>query len=158
MSPDAAHANEGQGVSVAEVLEALAARCEAGTGPDRGLDAAIGVTVGGFFLGEPRYPGAERRYGYVDSEGSRVEPGNGAADSLIPQYTGSLDAAVKLVPEGWTWSIPGFVKPWWDCRVVRIADGMVSLPLPQHCETPPLAICAAALRSAAAAARSGGVE
>lgn len=82
-------------------LMELASRVEAGEGPDRELDAAIGVAVAGYFLGEPRYPGAERRYGYVDKEGCRVEPGNGAADRLIPPYTASLDAAMTLVPEGW---------------------------------------------------------
>ncbi len=77
---------------------ALAGACEKLEGPDREVDAAIAVATGKFFLAEPRYAGADRMYGYIDTDGSRVEPGNGDQHRLIPRYTASLDAAMTLLP------------------------------------------------------------
>ena len=88
----------------------------------------------------------------VHARGERVSDGFWVPDIIqIPPYTASLDAAMTLVPEGWTWCIPGHAKPLWDCRVTSIVDGLVSLPLPQPCATPALAVCAAALKARARA-------
>jgi len=123
-------------------LMELASRVAAREGPDRELDALIGVAVAGYFLGEPRYPSAERRYGYVDKEGCRVEPGNGAADRLIPLYTASLDAAMTLVPEEYGFQVDGYKREWWAS--LSAEDGFNA-----SARTPALALTAAALRARA---------
>ena len=153
-------------LGVAEV----AALCEATTAPSRKIDIAIGLAVGGFYVAEPRYPGAQPMYGYVDGDGNHVEPGNGSPDRLIPYYTGSLDAAYRLAPNGWFLRVePRFysddqqvrwrsyaIKPDWtrwsphDDWFEVIGEDEAILAA-----TPALAICAAALRSAAEAARAG---
>ena len=63
-------------MSERETLEALLARVLEGTGPDRELDRAIAMAL------TPK----ARRGMYVRRH-----------------YTASLDAALTLVPEGWTW-------------------------------------------------------
>lgn len=59
-------------------LETLLARVLEGAGPDRELDRAIAMTL----------PPKARRGMYVRRH-----------------YTGSLDAALTLVPEGWGWTV-----------------------------------------------------
>lgn len=92
-------------------LLALADRVEALTGPDRDVDALIGLAALGFFICEPRYEGAPVAYGYVDKDGSRIEPGHGGKQ-LIRDYTATLDAAMALVPEGWVVAS----LEWWPMR------------------------------------------
>lgn len=129
-------------------LMELASRVEAREGPDRELDALIGVAVAGYFLGEPRYPGAERRYGYVDKEGCRVEPGNGAADRLIPLYTASLDAAMTLVPGELRTAMVQKPDTTWGCALLALASDNREFP-ESTAPTPALALTAAALRARA---------
>lgn len=82
-------------------LEALLARVLEGEGPDRELDAEIvaAFTRGVVGLGDetPDENWRNRLY--------RWEPPRVWADSWlpVPKYTESLDAALTLVPEGWSW-------------------------------------------------------
>lgn len=61
----------------------LAERCEAATGPDRELDAEIRAVFG-------------HHWDYAADWGSREN-----CRPVARAYTGSLDAALMLVPEGW---------------------------------------------------------
>jgi len=133
-----------------EALLALAARAEAATGADRELDVAIGL-LGRFYVAEPRWPGAEPMIGYVDDDGARVEPGNGAQDSLVPRYTASLDAALSLVPEGWGFGVRTTDDRQHTARASCWTEGNRG----EYCyaaATPALALCCAALRARARAA------
>lgn len=82
-------------------LEALLARVLEGEGPDRELDAEIvaAFTPGVVSLGDeiPDENWCNRLY--------RWEPPRVWRDSwlYVPEYTASLDAALTLVPEGWSW-------------------------------------------------------
>lgn len=126
----------------------LAEKVEGLEGADREVDAEIGLLAGGFFLAEPRYPGAVRMYGYVDSDGCRVEPGNGGQFSLVPCYTASLDAAMMLAPEGWDLSISrrddgkGYAEASHPDRAYMVETRWLA--------TPALATVAVALRARAA--------
>lgn len=80
-------------------LEKLIERVAVG-GPDREIDAMIGVAIGRFFEIPPKWDGGPVGYGYIDSDGAEVRPGNGGKQ-LVPFYTSSIDAAMTLVPRGW---------------------------------------------------------
>jgi hypothetical protein len=127
-----------------ELLE-LATRVEALTGPDRDVDVLIGLT-GRFYVAEPRCPGAEPMIGYVDDDGSRVEPGNGAQDSLVPRYTASLDAAMSLLPSDWYRVEQQQTNDGAWARVTRLVVGFTP-DAEAHAPTPALALVAAALRA-----------
>lgn len=77
-------------------LQALADSVE-NSKPDREMDCAIAVAALGFFEVAPKWEGGPIGYGYIDADGCRVEPGHGG-DQLVPRFTTSLDAALKLVP------------------------------------------------------------
>jgi len=64
-----------------EIIAAL----EVGEGPDRGLDLAIAEVI-------------KLRHGSLGDWDWRPE-------DTCPHYTGSLDAAMTLVPEGYGWSV-----------------------------------------------------
>jgi hypothetical protein len=134
----------------------LADRVEAATGPDRELDAEIAVTALGFFVADPRYPGAPTAYGYVDEDGSRVEPGHGGKQ-LIRQFTSSLDAAMTLVPVGW--SVLLFVASKHHSTRCTLAGNGETIEASESivvvAATPALALTSASLR---AMALDGGIE
>jgi hypothetical protein len=99
--------------------ELLAERVEQATGPDRDLDRDIAAVI----LSYDR------------------------ADTLLPLYTASLDAAMTLVPEGWeeirqeqVRMTDGTVRCW-------ASVGSVDAAMTKRCATPALALCAAALRA-----------
>ena len=92
-------------------LLALAARCEAATGPDRELDAETAVAAGWAR--------------WLDDE--------------CLAYTASLDAAVSLVPAGWTGSI------YLDGRGTLYRDDRWTF-IDKSSATPALALCVAAQR------------
>lgn len=80
-----------------KILLALAERCEAATGPDRTLDGKIAEALG---WSRPEKDGIcgptfvrRREYEWIDTEGR-------ARGFAPPPYTGSLDAALTLTPEG----------------------------------------------------------
>lgn len=115
-------------------LLALAAECEKAEGPDRELDGKIAAA-----LGLPHGPWEE-----VHLEARSVSSGPEQARS----YSGSIDAALTLVPErqGFTLSHDGPAS----------VSAMVT-PIPYRASytwtraaTPALALCAAALRARAA--------
>jgi hypothetical protein len=131
-------------------LLALADRVPALTGPCRETDAEIAVVALGWIVRLPRYEGDDVAYGYPDGDGA-VFPGNGGGDRLVREFTASLDAAMKLAPEGW--------------RIVSLGDRTLSFqvilsrgtaefsrgePVFGYAATPALALTAAALRAIAA--------
>lgn len=104
------------------MLLELAERCEQATGPDYGLSqeifAALGLVPNRADIGYPGY-----------------------------HYTGSLDAAMTLVPEGWG---IGHLDYWPHGEGMRsgvtLDNGIKQFP-PSVGATPALALCAAALRA-----------
>jgi len=76
-------------------LSPLIERLSAATGPDRELDAEISAHLHGGIPSHQAEQAWKRSYsaGYVH----RAVPGGGFH---APHYTGSIDAAVRLVPEG----------------------------------------------------------
>jgi hypothetical protein len=127
-------------------LLALAERCEQAAGPDRGLDAEIAVAL---FGGEIIWKAARytmdlypaRRFQNSDYIG-------GYQNSGILTYTESLDAAVTLVLEGWTWArFHGGVV---ECMTLNGPGNSILFERGKGISTA-LALCAAALRARAAA-------
>lgn len=108
-------------------FEALAARCEAATGPDRELEWAIFVAV------HPDKVTVKRSHRYLYDE----------------QYTRSLDAAMTLVPEGMVWSLNTFGNPPNASGYVMNERGE-QWRCKDYPATPALALCAASLRACAA--------
>lgn len=114
----------------------LAARCEAAEGPDRELDCLIRETL------DPRWKPEWRVLYYGKPTGEHVDRDDGDRFVASPNYTASIDAAMKLVPEGWEWELENtgsdtfgpFVAKFGQLRDVEA-------------KTLPLAICAAALRA-----------
>ena len=116
-------------MSLKELLS-LALRCEQANGSDRDLDVAIARSMGWEVVlyrrdGKPYY-----------------EPIKGYSWQLVPAYSGSLDKAVALAPEGCDWHL--------------MSDGSCSMGngtgarfASLGCETPALALCAASLRARA---------
>lgn len=115
-------------------LQDLAERIEAADGPDRELDGDIAEAVGAV------PPFVHRR----DSpEWGSWSGGRDHWDA--PAYTGSLDAAVTLVPEGYSFNLGNDVRGWADVWFdVPVYDGK---PYEGRAATPALALCAASLRA-----------
>lgn len=70
----------------------------------------------------------------------------------VPQYTRSIDAALKLLPEGWTIHRLSQLS---DCRggfggwigeIYRGSDAMIPFPSSAPAASAPLALCVAAMR------------
>lgn len=110
----------------------------------RDLDIAIAVTIDGFFEIAPRFEGDEVGYGYV-KDGQTITPGHGG-DQLVPNYTTSLDAALRLL---------GRVLPGYDYMLEHTNGGLtISCLLGTNdpdqrvfANTLPLALVAAVLRT-----------
>ena len=123
----------------AETLLALAARCEAGTGPDRELDAEIMVAV---------YPDLKLAQS-INGHWYSIS----GMHTRIEEYTDSLDAAVLLVPAGWFVRIADIRFSMVLCEMLR---GDKSFAGKVDAEglggTRPRALTAAALRARAAEA------
>jgi hypothetical protein len=131
-----------------EKLIELAGRVEALTGPDREVDALIGFEVGTLHLAEGYAPRD------VFGAGCRAYDG--------PAYSGSIDDAMTLVPEGWLIDNIAEAKwpdrkgrPWWCALSPRDPVKARHKGWPHQCAefdcaTPALALTAAALRARAA--------
>ena len=136
-----------------EELLALAARCEAATGPDRRLDAMIGAVVGV----EPKERNVYRRGHFIGNNPVLLRI---AQD--YPKFTTSLDAALSLVPDGahigmgadaidplrgWAWVRVRSAGTWEEFHSPE-RDGLAPLePMPRNIAT---ALTAACLRALAA--------
>ncbi|HEX7969041.1 MAG TPA: hypothetical protein VF502_12550 [Stellaceae bacterium] len=70
----------------------------------------------------------------------------------VPLYTRSLDAALRLVPEGWTIHRLGQLTDCqggfggWIGEIYRASDAMIPYPSAAPAASAPLAICVAAMR------------
>lgn len=152
---------------MSDLLE-LATRVEAATGPDRELDGIIDRLL----HDRPKdgdYCPKEKAIWRVDDgwSGLLVRSDGFARDSFCADdYTASIDAAMKLVPEGWLWAVDQQstdeklrhtgAKPIsnWMASLIRDEDASYGREgrLPHHylhgdAATPALALVAAALRA-----------
>lgn len=142
-----------------DTLAALIARAETATGPDAELDANI---MAALFLREDWHIGTME-----EDEDGRWQPvkqpvwvdpetGRWVGTHALP-YTASLDAALSLVPEGWSWSAWGADRFTGTRPGAVLADETYKAPeIPWECDrpfiegaaaTPALALTAAALRA-----------
>jgi hypothetical protein len=70
----------------------------------------------------------------------------------VPLYTRSIDAALKLLPEGWTIHRLGKITDChggfggWIAEIYRARDAMIPYPSGAPAASAPLALCIAALR------------
>ena len=83
-------------------LEALLARVSAGTGPDRELDAEIARALGWKPLYRDDYSKWWPPSAVTDARERKRSILHHPTQPL-PMFTASLDAALTLVPEGWSW-------------------------------------------------------
>lgn len=132
-----------------ELLLGLAERAEIARGPDPDLDNAI---MAAFFGREERFIGARYEDGLKALDLVWVDP---ATDKWVStsarEFTRSIDAAVTLVPDGWFWRVGhGTLHAGW-AHLNRVHPDQCDYE-DEHsarADTPPLALCAAALRAAA---------
>jgi hypothetical protein len=125
-------------------LLALAERCEQAAGPNNGLDAEIALAIG--YTHERR--GTERACWWRTPAGQQLA--YVGYKNHPPFFTGSLDAAVTLVPEGWAVELVQALSgsPWH--ATLRGGSALVPI-IGATASKPALALCAAALRARAAA-------
>lgn len=118
-------------------LLALATRCEAANGPDRELDIAVQIAIGGHYATHHGVP--------VECDSAGVE---------VPRYSASLDAALSLAqPPGsplWTWTVNGRESS--DHSIYFAEITKPSSEYQGRGRTPALALTAASLRARAALA------
>lgn len=157
-------------------VEALAVRCESAEGPDRELDCLIWCALNGVTNitypteGHPMTPGRSGRVEATNPDGGFVllgwiDPGevqrnwrSYGSDNAYPHVTGSLDAAMSLVPEGCGWLV-GYGRtrpdePMGGAAITRKAateniSEANDIFAEAEAPTPALALCAAALRARA---------
>ena len=130
-------------------LLALAERCEQAAGPDRELDAEIAWMLTAQDrkrLGPPDLRREIWHAGLPTPAWVLFEN----VSSFHPAYTASLDAAVTLVPEGWTWG--RFHSGTVECMTLNGPDNSILVERGEGISTA-LALCAAALRARAAIAQ-----
>lgn len=124
----------------------LIARLEAAQGPDRELDGEIAVAVqGGEIVWKQAnytmemYP--SHRYASTNHYG-------GFANEHVPLFTASIDAALTLVPDGWSWSLYDVIGKPESVRMWRHPMDVLT-----SAATPALALCIAALKARSNASR-----
>ena len=128
----------------------LIARIEALDGPDREVDALIKAAVyGGVALQSP-FNGEWCLYvdGTIDPRGGKLLAQPRGVDWHNDRYTGSIDAAMTLVLEGYAATVTAFTNGagkavvWIGSynEIMRASDGTEGA-------TPALALCAEALRA-----------
>jgi len=139
-------------------LIALAERCEQAAGPDRELDAEIEAYLTSRVT-HPRAPGYTLEKQDAEWKLARLAESGfiSSARRPAPPYTASLDAAVTLAPEGPCW----IRQDYWRGTQRQHYQPMASIMLcgepgkasthTGKADTPPLALCAAALRAKAMA-------
>ena len=134
--------------------EQLSERLKAATGPDRELDAAIFAAV---FPDKVPTPIVESGYGWragrgywwlATGEDSRTPP----KTVTPPDFTTSIDAAIKLKPDGCGLLLTATHMECWASIVAegKLMDGTLTTGpsiASARAATPALAICLAALRA-----------
>jgi len=130
-------------------LSDIIARLEKATGPDRDVDAHIALATGWLVLGTNIGP-------------EWCDPNNRPAG--LPAYTASLDAALRLVPEGWGGSVDvypeSYRRPdadgkrlkWGGAASISPDFGDIARLITACAKTPALALCIAALKAREASA------
>jgi hypothetical protein len=135
-------------MATADELRALAERVMRFEGPCRETDAEILAAIGEYVL-EKRAKD-RKAWWYRVSDGVRsfdASHGGFGWPPTHPRFTASLDAAMTLVPEGWTGLIP--VSGGDDAWLWR--EGTIGAKGPRiRAATPALALTAAALLACAA--------
>jgi hypothetical protein len=121
-------------------IPSLIARIEAATGPDRELDAEIALAVG-----------------VVPKDAFRpcasIDPGTFGTGAYsfwkAPRFTGSVDAAMTLIPEEWGWTLhsdgSGEIYKNVPANMAPGAPGSTVISFEGN--TASLSLCAAALRA-----------
>jgi hypothetical protein len=128
-----------------EEVAALADRVEHASGPDRELDNDIAIVTGWQFRFE--------QHDDFLTEETWISP-DGSEHSSLPRFTGSLDAAMALVPNDAFWRVghdgegadPSLIKA--VIGVAKVGECWVTFRMAVAL-TGPLALCAAALRAIA---------
>lgn len=125
-------------------IDELITRLETATGPDRELDAAI------------KYVHAAHLLAAGAPAGDIRVATNGNLYDVPLEYTGSLDAAIRLVPEGWKFSVTterhASFLPYSAYAEVMDRDwpdppAGYGVSYDGYAETPSLALCTAALKA-----------
>jgi hypothetical protein len=129
-------------------LLALAERCEQAAGPERELDVAIARALDWKPLYRDDYSQWWPPAAVADARERKRSILHHPTQPL-PMFTASLDAAVTLVPEGWTWG--RFHSGTVECMTLNGPDNSILVERGEGISTA-LALCAAALRARAAAA------
>jgi len=122
-------------------LLALADRCEQAAWPDGMLDHEI-AWAAGYRFEKAKF---EKRKWWRDPKGVRCSAL--ATDAAPPRFTASLDAAVTLVLEGWTWG--RFHSGTVECMTLNGPGNSILIERGEGISAA-LALCAAALRARAA--------
>jgi hypothetical protein len=127
-----------------EQMQQIIERLKAAHFPDRELDADIWLAV---------TPGATRKKSTVKSSTGawpdyEIDETRDASHRLIlvPAYTASFDAAVALVPEGWSYRVSENEKRNWG-QVTLGRSYPTNANVAQEAVTPILALCIAALKA-----------
>jgi hypothetical protein len=122
-------------------MNELADRIEALKYPCHEIDSVIAEEIG--------MPFRSRRDSKGRSKGREwLEDSHGGVETWVnnaPRYTSSIDAAMTLMPKGWSWSV-GFDEH--GNRAIVGAFGNMET-IASKAANPALAICAAALRARA---------
>lgn len=80
----------------------------------------------------------------------RAFDGRLITDDLASKFTGSIDAALTLVPEGWFWNVDNNPEAGGYARMTDVPDiGEMMKDVRAVGRTPALALCIAALRARA---------
>jgi len=147
----------------AEQLEALALRCEQATGPDRELDLSIYLVLFpeseiARWVRGPYRRGFDGNSGYaweLHESALLYEGRNERGDCYynggipLPKYTASLDAAMTLVPEAYTWGVFDDGTAWvWPDDKRDLLTGFQA-----RAKIPAAGLTAASLRACAAVER-----
>ena len=127
-------------------LLALADRCEQAAEPDRELDVAIARALSW----KPLYRDDYSKWwspAAVEDSRARKRSILHHPTQPLPAFTASLDAAIALVPEGWTWArFHGGVV---ECMTLNGPGNSILFERGEGVSAA-LALCAAALRARAA--------
>lgn len=114
----------------------LIERLEAASGPDRELDAEIAVAIG---LGKATANHAGRYW----------KQGDLHVTGEAPAYTASIDAALTLVPEGWTYEGrqgPSGFPHLWTLSTIKCGDVRYTT-VTGRARSAAITLCIAALRA-----------